>query len=54
VRVTRSEEPEITIACRRRVQSHLSQLESILPCDPDNALNSSSEGCPESAAAVRP
>ena len=54
VRVTKAEAPDIAIPCRTRVRNRLPELERLLPCDPDNALNLSSEGCPEQAPAARP
>jgi hypothetical protein len=47
VRVNKSSGQEVLIKCSSRIYSRLSQLESRLPCDRDNALNMG--GCPQKA-----
>jgi hypothetical protein len=54
VRVTRADEEEVTISCRRRARNQLPKLEALLPCDAENALNLSAEGCADTQAAVQP
>lgn len=44
VRVVKASGEEIVIACAGKVFSRLSELQSRLPCDRDNALNL--DGCP--------
>jgi hypothetical protein len=45
VRVTNASGNEVVVACAGKIYSRLSQLESRLPCDADNALNL--DGCPQ-------
>jgi hypothetical protein len=48
VRVVTADNPERELSCVGKVESRMSELESRLPCDQDNALNLG--GCPSESA----